>query len=69
MKQFYNEGCGDCIVLAERGKCVLVAAIERDEFVIAQGPIDMKGHWHYGAYYRDIGSAAKAFDQLTEDGE
>lgn len=61
MKLFYNPGMGQCALLAqnEKGK-ILVAAIERNEFVVAHD-LSPSGSWIWGKYFKDIALAVKEF--------
>lgn len=54
MKEFNNRGCGKCIVLDERNGFMLMAAVERNEYIIAPAPIERDGSWTWGSYYKDI---------------
>ena len=43
MKVFRNRGCGQCILLEEKNGIMLIAAIERNEYIVAAGPLDASG--------------------------
>lgn len=62
MKVFYNKGMGNCLLLGQTGDVVLVAAIDRDEFVVATS-LAPNGSWTWGTYYKDLGLALKDFTE------
>ena len=45
MAEFYNKGCGKCIRLDERNGYMLIAAVERNEYIIAPSPVEPDGSW------------------------
>jgi len=63
MREFYNPGCGRCILIAESpGGAFLAAIIERDEFVVAYG-LSKDGSWCHGTYYKDLSAAVRDFSK------
>lgn len=49
MAEFYNKGCGKCIRLDERNGYMLIAAVERNEYIIAPSPVERTGAGHGAA--------------------
>lgn len=60
MQAIHNEGCGACVVLENHNNVVLIAAIERNEYVVA-GDLNKDGSWHWGEYFKDLQAAAKRY--------
>lgn len=65
MKAFQNEGCGQCVLLEENRGILLIAAIERSEYVVAFGPLESTGRWADGEYIKDLTQAKEYYDKLT----
>ncbi len=66
MFKFYNEGCGNCILLDERNGFMLIVAIDRNEYIIAHSPVESDGSWTWGRYYKDLFSAVAEYKYKTE---
>ena len=60
MKLFNNEGLGQCLLLAQSRDVILVAAIDRDEFVVATN-LEPSGSWSWGTYYKNLVLALRDF--------
>lgn len=65
MTEFYNKGCGKCVLLDERGGFMLIAALERDEYIIALSPVEPDGSWTWGSYYKDLFMAVADYRERT----
>lgn len=66
MNEFYNKGCGKCISLDVCGGYMLIAALERNEYIIAPSLINTEGNWTWGIYYKDLVAAVDAYKKMTE---
>lgn len=67
MRLFYNVGCGNCLLLEERKGTLLIAAMERNEYIVASGPLESDGSWSWGKYYNNIDEAKEEYDRRTKD--
>ena len=63
MAEFYNKGCGKCI---RRNGYMLIAAVERNEYIIAPSPVEPDGSWTWGSYYKDLFTAVAEYQSRTE---
>lgn len=66
MAEFYNKGCGKCIRLDERNGYMPIAAVERNEYIIAPSPVEPDGSWTWGSYYKDLFTAVAEYQSRTE---
>ena len=66
MAAFYNKVCGKCIRLDERNGYMLIAAVERNEYIIAPSPVEPDGSWTWGSYYKDLFTAVAEYQSRTE---
>lgn len=65
MAEFYNRGCGKCVLLDERNGLMLIAAVDRGEYIIAPAPLDRDGSWTWGSYCKDVFTAVAEYEKRT----
>lgn len=65
MKIFKNRGCGQCVLLEETNGIMLIAAVERNEYIVAAGPLDAFGSWTGGSYHKTLDDAKDDYDTKT----
>lgn len=65
MKIFTNSGCGQCVLLEEKNGIMLIAAVERNEYIVAAGPLDKSGSWTWGKYYKSLDDAKDDYNTKT----
>lgn len=66
MAEFYNKRRGKCVLLDERKGFMLIAAIERNEYIIALSPVKPDGSWTWGSYYKDLFTAVAEYKDKTK---
>lgn len=65
MRVFTNAGCGVCVALEERNGVVLIAATERNEYVVAHR-LNQDGTWSCGEYFKDLQAAVTRYKKKSK---
>lgn len=68
MRVFQNKGCGRCVLLEQdsASSMMLIAAVDRGEYVVACGPLADDGSWNWALYYNSIDEAVEDYREKTK---